>query len=82
MGKARMLNIREPKITVYDLENDKALLFVNMSPAEALRAAYRLSKGDANTWAWDDSEEIQTGEYGWHLGNFSVPFQDKEGKKR
>lgn len=76
MGKARMLNIREPKITVYDLETNRELLYVNMSPAEALRAAYRLSKGG------DGSEKIQTGEHGWHLGSFSVPFQDKQDKER
>lgn len=80
MGKGRMLNIREPKITVYDLSSDKELLYVNMSPAEALRAAYRLSKGDANTWDWDGSEEIQTGTHGWHLGDFSVPFRNKNDK--
>ena len=82
MGKARMLNIREPKLTVYDLDTNRELLYVNMSPAEALRAAYRLLKGDANTWNWDDSEKIQTGEHGWHLGSFSVPFQDKQDKER
>jgi len=80
MSKARMLNIRETKLTVYDLDNDNELLFVNMSPAEALRAAYRLSKGDANTWNWDDFEKIVTGEHGWHLGPFSVPFKNKHDK--
>ena len=81
MSKGRMLNIREPKITVYDLSSGREYLYVNMSPAEALRAAYRLSKGDANTWDWSD-EEIQTGTYGWHLGDFSVPFKDKQNKQQ
>jgi len=79
MKVPRRLNIRVAQLKVYNLDTGDELLYTNMSPAEALQSAYRLSRGDANTWDWPnpESEGIREGEYGWHLGEFSVPFEDK-----